>query len=159
MPSQRSAPPEPEDYRQMLKHAHSTGFKQAMQAEIDTLVAKNTWSEVLLGSASAAGKTPIPTTWEFKYKFDEEGYLAKYKARSCARGDLQHTERDTFAARLAACIFRALMAITAAFDLETRQYDAINAFANSPIDEPTDCEPPDGCTGSRSILLLLLQAL
>ena len=55
------------------------------------------------------------------------------------------------------------MAILAAFDLETRQYDAVNAFANSPIDEPTYCRLPEGWPGSGSgavnILLLLLRAL
>jgi hypothetical protein len=47
-----------------------------------------------------------------------------------ARGDLQYTVEDTYAATLAAQTFRAVMAIVAAFDLETQQYDAINAFAN-----------------------------
>lgn len=51
------------------------------------------------------------------------------------------------------------MALVAAFDLETRQYDAVNAFVNSPIDEPTYCKPPDGWTGPNPILLLLLKAL
>ena len=68
-------------------------------------------------------------------------------------------EEDTYAATLAARIFRALMAITAAFDLETRQYDAVNAFANSPIDESTYCTPPQGWDRDASILLKLLQAL
>ena len=40
---------------------------------------------------------------------------------------------DTYAATLAARSFRALMAITAKFDLETIQLDAINAFANSKL--------------------------
>lgn len=51
------------------------------------------------------------------------------------------------------------MALVAAFDLESRQYDAVNAFANSPIDEPIYCKPPAGWTGSELILLLLLRAL
>lgn len=51
------------------------------------------------------------------------------------------------------------MAIVAAFDLETCQYDAVNAFPNTPIDEPTFCKTPEGWTGSDHILLLLLRAL
>ena len=53
------------------------------------------------------------------------------------------------------------MAILAAFDLETRQYDVVNAFSNSPIDEPTYCKLPEGWPGSEkvNILLLLLRAL
>ena len=51
------------------------------------------------------------------------------------------------------------MAVVAAFDLETRQYDAVNAFVNSPIDEPTYCRPPGGWTGTPGKLLLLQRAL
>lgn len=51
------------------------------------------------------------------------------------------------------------MALVATFDLETRQYDAINAFANSSIDEPTYRKLPEEWSGSQSILLLLLKAL
>lgn len=150
-------PPEPKTYHQMLKHPHSQGFMKAVEVEITALQNKNTWTEVSLDHASKAGKTPIPTTWVFKYKFDEQGYLTKYKARLCTRGDLQHTEQDKFAATIAACIFRSLMALVAVFDLETRQYDAVNAFANSPIDETTYCKIPDGWTGSKAILLLSSQ--
>ena len=105
-------------------------------------------------------KTPIPTRWVFKYKFDDQSYFTKYRARLCARGDLQKTETDTYAATLAARIFRALVAIINAFDLETRQYDAVNAFANNPIDEPTYYHLPEGVAiGSSKTLLLLRRAL
>ena len=159
-----SLPPEPRYYHQMLKHPHAEGFKQAIDVEIKALREKNTWKEVPYDSASKENKKPIPTTWVFKYKFDDQGYLTKYRSRLCARGDLQHTDQDTFAATLAARIFGVLMALVAAFDLETRQYDAVNAFANSEIDEPTYCKPPDGWTNSDlastdMILLLLLRAL
>ena len=132
-----------------------------MLTEVNALKAKQTWKEVPYSEAVKNGKKPISTMWVFKYKLDEQGYLVKYKTRLCARGDLQRTEQDTFAAILAARIFRALMAIVAAFDLETRQYDAVNAFANSSIDEATYCKPPEGWSaGSDSnILLLLLRAL
>ena len=85
--------------------------------------------------------------WVYRYKFDENGWLVKFKARLVARGDLQHTMMDTFAATLAARLFRFLMALAAAFGLETRQYDAVNAFANALIDEPTYCKPPPGWPG------------
>ena len=86
----------------------------------------------------------IPITWVFKYKFDDQRYLIKYKARLCARDDFQKTEQNTYAAILAARIFRALMAIVNAFDLKTRQYDAINAFVNSEIDESIYLRTPAG---------------
>ena len=80
----------------------------------------------------------------FKYKFDEEGYLLKYKARICVRGDLQHTTEETHAATLAVKIFRALMAIATYFNLEIRQYDAVNAFTNSKLERRVYCYTPEG---------------
>ncbi|SLM36577.1 Ribonuclease H-like domain [Lasallia pustulata] len=152
-------PKEPDGYTEMLRHPHAEGFKQAMAVEITALKSKGTWREVSHNHAVAAGKIPIPTRWVYKNKYNEQGFFVKHKARLCARGDLQKTLQDTFAATLAARIFRALMVIVAAFDLETRQFDAVNAFANSPIDEPTYCKLPAGWEGDQSLLLLLQQAL
>lgn len=152
-------PAEPKYYYQMLKHPEAPGFLCAITKEIKDLQSKGTWREVSYDHAKQAGKIPIPTTWVFKYKFDYEGYLIKHKARMCARGDLQQTDQDVYAATLAIRIFRALMAITTAFELDTRQYDAVNAFANPDINEPTYCKPPDGWKGDSSVLLLLLKAL
>lgn len=78
----------------------------------------------------------LPLLWVFKYKFDSEGYLLKYKAHICVRGDLQTTADDTHAATLAIRTFRALMAIAAYFNLEVRHYDAVNAFTNAHLLSP-----------------------
>ena len=42
------------------------------------------------------------------------------------------------------------MAIIAAFDLETRQYDAINTFINSKINEEIYINYPEGITNQLS---------
>jgi hypothetical protein len=60
----------------------------------------------------------LPLMWVFTYKFNEDGYLYKFKARLVVRGDLQQDYGDTYAATLAAKIFRCLIALAAAFDLE-----------------------------------------
>jgi hypothetical protein len=44
----------------------------------------------------------VPLMWLFSYKFDEDGYLYKHKARLVVRGDLQDNWGDTYAATLAA---------------------------------------------------------
>ena len=153
-----SLPDEPRHYRDLKNHPHAAGFRKAMEVEINALKAKNTWTEVPSQSVSE-NIISVPTTWAFKYKFDDQGYLTKYKARLCVRGDFQKTQRDTYAATLTARIFRVLIALVCAFDLETRQYDAINAFVNSEIDEAIYIRPPDGWTGEKNVLLLLLRAL
>ena len=37
-----------------------------------------------------------------------------------------------------------MMALTAAFDLDTNQYDVRNAFPHADLDETIYCECPDG---------------
>ena len=82
--------------------------------------------------------------WVFKYKFDSDSYLQKLKAQLYIYGDLQITKEETYAATLAAQIFRALMAIAAAFDLEIRQYDAVSAFINVKLNKLIYCYCPEG---------------
>ena len=100
----------------------------------------------------------ISTTWMFKYKFDDQDFLTKYKARLCAKNDFQKTAVDTYAATLTVQIFRVLMTLVCAFDLETRQYDAINAFVNSEIDKSVYLRPSAGWV-KNDVLLFLHRAL
>jgi hypothetical protein len=148
-----SLPPEPKNFRQVQRHPHAVGFNKVILTEISALRVKGIWKEIPINEVPKE-KVIIPIMLIFKYKFDENGFLIKYKARLVARGDMQHTNQDTYAATLAARIFRALMALTAAFNLETRQFDAMNAFVNSLIDEPTYCRPPEGWPYEVGILLL-----
>jgi hypothetical protein len=72
----------------------------------------------------------------FLYKFNQDGYLLKLKARIYVRGDLEtisHEEKR--AATLAARTARMIFALVAAFDLDLRQRDTITAFLNSRLDK------------------------
>ena len=145
-------PLEPKSWKQVQYHPYSSEFKLAADREIQELTKRGTYKWVSKGTASSP---PLPLLWVFKYKFDTDGYLTKFKARLCVRGDLQTTEQDTYAATLAARTFRALMAISAAFDLEAHQFDAVNAFVNSDLDEEIYCQPPEGYQRPDSTWLLL----
>ena len=71
--------------------------------------------------------------------------MSKFKAGLCVRGDLQlPTLQETYAATLAMKTFRAMMALMCAFDLESRQYDLVNAFCNAKLSKPIHCKPPVG---------------
>src|SRR5882757_6926667 len=118
----------------MLAHPFASELKQAPQVEFDELWNRGT-STPLARASITSGHRILPLLWVFKYKFDTNGYLTKFKARICVCGDLQDTSQETYAATLAYRTFRALMALTAAFDLEIAQLDAINAFLNSEIDD------------------------
>ena len=141
----------------MLKHQHSSEFMQTVKMKIDQLTTMKIWKKIFFNK-KLSDKISISLTWVFKYKFDDQKYLIKYKARLCAKRNLQHTEQNTFAVTLAIRIFRTLMIIIVAFDFEIRQYDVINAFINSEIDESTYCYSFDDWTEFKNILLLLLRA-
>lgn len=142
-----SLPPEPRSWKQMTKHRFANEFRNAAEKEIGELAKKGTYEVVLKDMQ----KEILPLTWVFKYKFNTDGYLEKFKARLCVRGDLQTTEQDTYAATLAARTLRALIAIAAAFDLDMMQYDAVNAFANSFLEDEIYCYCPEGFARVRYI--------
>jgi len=145
-----SLPPEPRFYQDVMKlpAVHKQGFIAAMQRELSDVKRKDTYRTIAWKDFNAQDNEVLPIIWVFKYKPDDEGYLRKYKARVCVRGDLQATAEDTYAATLAARVFRALMAIAAYFNLEIRQYDAVNAFINAPLETPVYCYPPEGFADS-----------
>src|SRR5271154_975916 len=110
--------PPPRTWKELQSHIYRKEFEEAAKKEYQNVEDRGTFKTV--------PKTPdikvIPLTWVFTYRFDTDGYLAKFKARICVRGDLQpKSNKDTYAATLAARTFRALMAITAAYDLEAYQ--------------------------------------
>jgi hypothetical protein len=142
-PHRDTLPPAPKSWKQMQKHIHAVHFNRAAVLEFQTLLEKGTFQYIELAEADLT-IPPLPLMWVFSYKFDPDGYLLKHKARLVARGDLQSTKEDTYAATLAAQTFRALMAITATFDLDIRQYDAVNAFANAHLPKPLVCECAEG---------------
>ncbi|KAJ6439138.1 peramine synthetase [Purpureocillium lavendulum] len=152
----KSFPPEPRNYHELTNHRFEQDFRSAMEIEWTSINKRGTVQPIPMDQATGQ---VLPLTWVFKYKFDKHGYLQKFKARICVRGDLQQPgSKDTYAATLAGRSFRILMAITAKFDLETRQLDAINAFTNSVLDEDVYVQFPDGYR-RRGWVLKLLRAL
>jgi Reverse transcriptase (RNA-dependent DNA polymerase) len=125
-------PAEPHSWKQMLKHRFAANFKKAAEEEIQSLEKRETFKWV---PKEAIQSALLLLLWVFIYKFDTDAYLTNFKARLCVRGDLQSAEQDKHRATLAARTFRALLAIVAAFDLEIQQYDAVNVFVNSKLNE------------------------
>ena len=91
----------------------------------------------------------------FTYKTDTNGYLTKFKACLYVWSDLQESvHEDMYTTTLAAKLFRALMAIIVIFDLDCWQGNAVNAFANSLIDEVIYIKYSDGFGVKGKCLLL-----
>jgi len=156
-PHRDDLPPEPKSWKALARHPHGDAFVQAAHEEYASLIDRGTFQ----ASPRPRGANILPLIWVFKYKYDEDGYLERHKARLCVRGDLQQTEQETAAATLAVKILRVLMAMMAAFCLESRQYDAVNAFTNSNTDEeiyvhyPEGIDPPKGLSILHECLLLI----
>jgi len=149
---QNELPLEPRNWREMQRHRFQKDFTIAAYKEWDALQEKDTFIEEDL---TAKSRNALPLTWVFKYKLDEDGYLAKFKARICVRGDLQVSHEENYAATLAAGSFRALMALAAAYDMEIKQVDAMNAFLNSDIDEEVYIQYPPGMERANKVLRLI----
>jgi hypothetical protein len=147
-------PPPPKQWRGMLRHPHADGFRKAAEFEYQTLLKMNTF--VIVPKTSSSDQNPIPLMWVFTYKYDPDGFLVKYKARLCVRGDLEEiSTEDVYASTLAIKVFRCLMALTSAFGLNTRQFDAINAFLNAKTDRIIHVYMPDGFAIEGKCLLLV----
>ena len=128
----------------MMTHPLSAQFRAAAHKEIRALIAKHTWDRVIRPLQTASNI--LPTKWVFSYKLDADGYIAKFKARLCVRGDLQLgvNKQDVAAITGAYRTFRLLMSLTAAFDLKVIQLDAVNTFVNANLDEDVYILCPDG---------------
>lgn len=134
---------------------HGKEFKAAVAEEFKSCQEKGCF----VTTSAHTGSQGLPLMWVFTYKFDEDGMLYKYKARLVVRGDLQKDWGDTYAATLAARVFRFLMALTAAFRLKAYQYNVLNAFLNAHLDKRVYVQTPELYVEQLGRLLKLKRAL
>ncbi len=117
-------------WKQMLIYRFFQKFQMIAQKEFFELKKRNTFSWI-----EKTNQSRISLIWMFKYKFDIDDSLKKFKTRLCVRDDLQSTDQNTYAITLIIKTFRALMIISTIFNLDIWQYDAITAFINNEIDK------------------------
>ena len=152
-------PKEPEHFGQVRKSKFREQWEHAMAAEFDNAIRMGTFRWVAPTSASLSTGKPLPLKWVFKYKTDSGGFVERFKARLCARGDLQATSQDTYASTLAMRVFRLMCAIAAHFDLEMIQMDAVNAYLNAELSHEIHLQTPPGINAPEGCTLSLLRAL
>jgi len=144
-------------WKKMLDHSYKDEFLTAVKKKYMNLEHWDTFCHV--SHFTASSKTLL-LKWVFIYKFDKNDYLIKFKARICVHKDLQNSaELDIYAAMLAARALHVLMTITAAFDLEAVQWNAVNIFTNSILEKDSiyiDCSKE---FEKESKIWLLLHAL
>lgn len=137
-------PPPPKYSKDLETHMFKTEFITAANAEHAALKEKKMFIDADKNATMPDGSKPIPLFPLYTYKTDDYGIVIGFKMRLCGRGDLQATREDTYAATLAAQIFRCLIAIMCFFNLECAQMDVSNAFANARNRIPILCRGVDG---------------
>lgn len=132
-----------------MKSHYKDEWSEAVHTELNKLLTMETYTPVPPRELEERPQLELLTLkWVFDYKFDEKGYLTRFKARLIVRRDPQSpSDLSTFAATLSASTFRILCAICCVEGWETRQYDVEKAFINSVLDEEVFCRPPHGSGG------------
>ena len=124
-------------WKQMLKHHFIKKFQLAAIKKIEKFAQRQIYELI---EKKNQNQIKIFFIWIFKYKFDTDDYFIKFKIRLCVKRNLQTTYENTYATILTARIFKIVIIITVAFDMKIHQFDAINAFVNSKLDEKILCE-------------------
>ena len=152
--NRRNLPPPPTRHKELESHPLGHLFEQAEKDHLQSHVPMKSWTAI--DQSDARGEQILDCMWVYVYKCDKHGRLQKCKARLVVRGDQQvkKESENTYAATLAARSFRTFMAIAARFDLELKQYDAVNAFVHAPLSDKVYMRMPHGYRQRGKILRL-----
>jgi len=145
--------PPPKNFKAVQSHRFGPQFLEAIETEYSNQARLKVFREV--PEAEAEGRI-LDLMWVFDYKYSEEGFLERFKARLVVRGDqMWWGHGDTYAATLASKSFRLLLAIIAFFDLEAEQLDVVSAFLHSDLKEKVYARHPPGFYRHGRCLLIL----
>ena len=149
----KNLPPPPQSLRDLETHPFREQFIEAQRVHLESHRQMKSFQET--DKKHAKGQQVLSSMWVFVYKTDKHGFLQKCKARLVVCGNQQALgDLPTRATTLASASFRTLMAITAKFDLETIQMDAVNAFVHCDLDEVVYMKMPPGYTKKGKVLRL-----
>lgn len=146
----------PSTYREAMASKEREKWLVAMKSEYDGCVAQGTWT-LVKRSSLPPGTNVIPVKWVFKIKTDENGMVAKYKARITPKGFKQKHGVDyfeVFANTGKYKTLRLMLSIAARADMELRQLDVPQAFIQAPLEENVYMEMPEGFEIEGMVCLL-----
>jgi len=148
----------PATYEEAMSSEYAENWKQAMQEEMQSLIANNTWEL----KTAPSGTNIIPTKWVYAIKRDANGDITRFKARLVAKGFKQKEGIDfdeVFAPVSKHSTLRALLAKVAADNLELRQLDVTTAFLQGDINEEVFVQQPQGFEQGKGLTCHLNRAL
>lgn len=132
----------PNSYQQARTSIEWDKWKEAMNAEYESLMKNNTWSLEDLPN----DKNPIKCKWVYALTRDADGNILKYKARLVAKGFSQQAGIDyeeTFAPVVKYTSMQILLAVAAKLGLRVTQLDAVTAFLNGNLEEEIYLQQPE----------------
>lgn len=124
---------EPSTLKEALKSPNSDNWKIAMKNEVDSFFENKT----CVAAKLPEGKKAIKTKWVFKLKNEADGSV-RFKARLVVKGYTQTKGIDyneTYSPVVRYPSIRYLIALSAKFNLEFHQMDAITVFLQGDLDE------------------------
>jgi hypothetical protein len=133
---------EPKTYEEAISSPEKEKWTQAMEEEINSLLANDTWELVDLPEDRKA----VGCKWVYKVKKTENEEL-KYKARVVAKGFSQKFGEDydeVFAPVVKPTTVKILLTLAGIRNYVIRQYDVKTAFLNGDIEETIFMSQPKG---------------
>jgi len=134
---------EPESFRDAMTGETAKQWEHATIEEYESIIKNNTWELTEL----PPNRQPIGCKWTFKIKYGPDGGISRYKARLVAKGYSQVQGVDyneTFAPVARFTTIRAILSLSAVFDLELHQMDVKTAFLNGDLREEIYMTQPEG---------------
>ena len=134
---------DPPTHAAAIARPEASQWLAAAKEELRSLADNGTW---VLGPLPP-GRRAIGCKWVFKLKKDDEGRVARYKARLVARGFSQVPGldfEDTFAPVARYDTMRLLLNIACMDDLDLYQMDVKTAYLNGDLDEDLYMRQPEG---------------
>ena len=134
---------DPQCIEEALKGKHSDKWKQALEAEYNSLIDNETWELVPPPESSNI----VGSKWVLKTKRDANGNINRHKARLVAQGYSQKQEVDyeeVFSPVARYSSIRTLLALANAQNLEVLQMDVKTAFLNGSIKHDIYVSQPEG---------------
>lgn len=133
---------EPNTYEEAVASVDRNKWLEAMQEELNSLVKNQTYDLVTLPK----DKRAIECRWVFRIKRNKDGSIERFKARLVARGYAQRSGVDyfeTFSPVARYDSIRAILAITAQYQMHLVQFDVKTAFLYGNLEEEIYmCQPP-----------------
>ena len=152
--------PEPARVKGALQGPEAKEWREALEKEMAAMVEQGVWDPEPV--ELPPGKSAVDSKVIFKWKKDDKGQVARYKARLVARGFSQRPGEDygqTFASVAKMPTIRLLLGLAAEHDMEVHLADVDHAFLYASLEHEVYLKQPKGADDGTGRVLRLRKAL